>query len=43
MADMTEWMSIALVAIVAIIAFKWLATTPVGRAIPGYTQLAAFV
>lgn len=41
--DLAFWATVALVAITAVIAFKYLATTRLGSAIPGYDELAAFI
>lgn len=37
------WLTVALVAIVAVIAFKLLAGSAVGQKIPGLTELGAFL
>lgn len=42
-ADLTYWLTIATVAVVAVLVFKYGATTKLGAAVPGYTQLAAFI
>ncbi len=37
------WLTVALVAIAAVVAFKLLAATKLGAAVPGMTELAAFI
>jgi len=41
--DLTFYLTVAVVAIVAIVAFKYLAATPLGGRVPGMTELAAFI
>jgi predicted exporter len=42
-AELSTWLTVALVAIVAVITFKLLAASRVGAAVPGLTKLAAFI
>lgn len=37
------WLTIAIVAIVAVVMFKLLAATSVGQRIPGLTELGSFI
>lgn len=37
------WLTVALVAIVAVIAFKLLAGSSVGQKVPGLTELGSFI
>lgn len=43
MREVSYWLTVALVAIVAVIVFKLGAATPLGARIPGYSQLAAAI
>lgn len=42
-AELAYWLTVALVAIAAVALFKLAAASPVGRAVPGMTKLAAFI
>lgn len=41
--DLSFYLTVAVVAIVAVVAFKFVATTPAGGMVPGLTELAAFI
>lgn len=42
-AELSTWLTVALVAIVAVIAFKAGAATELGARLPGYAKLAEFI
>ena len=41
--EITYWLTIGLAAVVAIVAFKLLAASAVGSAVPGLAELGAFI